>query len=160
MHYDVSSQLIARASGHSATDLVRREARRLHRSAASASLSIALPVLRRLIAAGIFPGNSLKDLFHGREAIRRKHTLRLLARESGFDSWESFSPTLIGLDPRAVDRFRIDECGNAFLNLWFPNEPAAQTFAAANGGRVLRIGAHAVVLPAARNGSVEQANEK
>lgn len=149
MHHDVSSQLITRVGGRSAADLVRRQARRLHRSAASASLSTALPVLRRLVTAGVFPGTSLKDMFRRREMIRRKHLLRLLAREAGSNSWENFHPALIQLDPRAVDHFWIDECGYAFLNLWFPNEPAAQTFAAANGGRVLRIGAQAVVVPAA-----------
>lgn len=45
-----------------AIELVRRQARRLHRAARSGSLALAMPALRRVHAAGIFPDRLLSAI--------------------------------------------------------------------------------------------------
>lgn len=147
MHHEALLRQINPAHKRSAAEVVLRQARRLHRSALSGSLSTALPVLRRMVTVGVFPGFSLKELFRCRGMIRRKHVLRMLAREARFASWEAFRPALHRWDPSAADHFEFEESGYAFLNLWFSNEQQAQEFVAKNGGRVFCIGAQAVVVP-------------
>jgi len=131
-----------------AIEFVLREAKSLHRASTSDSLSSALPVLRRLIAAGCMPTSYLPDLFRTRHRVRRKHLLRMLAIEAGFASWEQYRPVLNHLPLRQLEQFTLVDKGCANLNLWFSNEIQARQFAQANGGRVVRVGGQAVVLPA------------
>lgn len=144
MHPDLPLSL---STSVNAADLVLRQARRLHRHAQADSLAQALPVLRRLAASGQFPGLSLPELHRRRvDLVRRKHLLRLLAHEAGFDSWEAWRPLLSQADFDAADALAIDRT-TAVLHLWFADEPSARGWAATHGGRVLRVGRQAVVLP-------------
>lgn len=129
------------------TQVVLREAKRLHRAARSDSLSTALPVLRRILAAGAVAATTLPDLFRRRHVVRRKHVLRTLAFEAGHPSWEGFCPTLAKMDSRQLEQFAVVENGFANLNLWFSSEPEALKYATQHGGRAVRVGMHAVVLP-------------
>ena len=132
-----------------AIQAVLREARRLHRAATSDALSNALPVLRRLLAARAIPAQALPILFRQRATVQRKHVLRMLAFEAGYDSWESYSRLLPGLDPNAVALSLAlpRGTGTGTLKLWFSGEAQARRYAAAHGGRALRVGRQGVVLP-------------
>ena len=129
------------------TKLLLREAKRLHRAATSDSLSQALPVLRRFLNAGATPISSLPSLFRQRHGLQRKHVLRLLAMEAGYSSWEAYRPALSQLTTRHLEHLAVQETGFAHLNLWFASEIDALAFASEHGGRVVRVGQQAVVLP-------------
>jgi hypothetical protein len=129
--------------------MVLREAKRLHRAATSDALSTALPVLRRLLAAGALPCATLPELYRRRQAVQRKHILRTLAVEAGFGNWESYRPSLAGNDAALLAQLAVQESGGSHLNLWFSDEAQAQAYAAVHGGRAVRVGQQAVVLPLA-----------
>lgn len=133
-----------RPVGNASINLALREAKRLHRGAKSDALSSSLPVLRRLLSAGVLRNTTLPKAFHARSGLQRKHFLRLLALEAGFPSWETYRPVLMTIHPSELDAFLVLEKGWAFLHSWFPSEEQAQV--AKPDGRVLRIGSHAVVL--------------
>ncbi|MFN3579715.1 MAG: hypothetical protein ACK4VV_04500 [Pseudomonas sp.] len=126
--------------------LALREAKRLHRIAKSDALSSSLPVLRRLLSAGVLRNTTLPQAFRARSSLQRKHFLRLLALEAGFSSWEAYRPALMCINPSELDSFIVLEKGWAFVHNWFPSEEQAQAQVAKVGGRVLRIGSHAVAL--------------
>ncbi|WP_199873213.1 hypothetical protein [Ideonella sp. A 288] len=132
-----------------AIDLVRQQARRLHRAAQSPQVLLALPAVRRVHAAGLFPGRALSALYRERTTLlQRKHFLRTLAVEAGYADWERFRPALEHLPPEAFEHFQllgIEQVGR--FKLWFSTEAEAQVHAAAHGGRVLRYGSQAAVLP-------------
>ncbi|MES2819678.1 MAG: hypothetical protein V4812_11920 [Pseudomonadota bacterium] len=126
--------------------IVLREAKRLHRIAKSGSLSSSLPLLRRLLSAGVLRDTTLPEAFRARSGLQRKHFLRLLAIEAGFSSWEKYRPALSSIQPSELDSFIVLEKGWAFIHDWFPSEEHAQAQVDKVGGRVLRIGRHAVAL--------------
>src|SRR5450830_1759392 len=70
------------------SEFLRRHARRLVRDGRSSQPSKSLPVLRRIIGAGIMPELSVTALFAVRASLQLKHVLHALARELGFASWE------------------------------------------------------------------------
>ena len=151
MHTTVPRQ----TSGHPLTSIqvVLREAKRLHRAAISDSLSAALPVLRRILAAGALATTTLPDLFRVRCTLQRKHVLRTLAFEAGCRSWEEYRPTLAHTAVWQLKQFAVLEKGYANLNLWFSSEPEALQFATQHGGRAVRVGMQAVVLSASEGES-------
>jgi len=69
-----------------------------------------------------------------------------LANEAGFLSWETYRPALCSIPPSELDSFILLERGWAFAHNWFPSEEQTQAQVAKVGGRVLRIGRHAVAL--------------
>lgn len=131
------------------TEIVLREARRLHRAATSDSPAAALPVLRRLLAARAVPACSLPSLFNLRSTVQRKHVLRTLAVEAGFDSWESYSRALPRIDAALLQQ--AFEAGRdvSQLRRWFASPALATQYAAKRGGQVVPMGGQAVVLGAA-----------
>jgi hypothetical protein len=126
--------------------LVLREARRLHRAARSDHLSAALPVLRRLIKAGVLLGISLPELHRARGTVQRKHVLHLLALEAGHPSWEHYRPALRQAQPHDLLALRLHARGWATLNTWFPSEAAARAAMQGRAGRLVRVGQQAVWL--------------
>jgi hypothetical protein len=136
----------------SAHALTLAEARRLHRLSLRGSLASTLPVLRRLIRAGLFPTLSLPELHRQRGSIRRKHILRMLAIESGYRSWEEFLPMLESAartDLPFTENSRIDP---SQLNLWFSSLDLAVRFTREYGGEAVSVGPQAVVLLTTRPG--------
>jgi len=145
MHTEIQSQQF-QSSSESAAEVLLRTARHLHRSAFSDSLSIALPVLRRLLATSTLTAVSLVELQRNRDIIQRKHVLRMLAIEAGFNSWEDFR--------HALDRMSVDEINHydplrgavGYPNLWFSNYEEAQAYANEHNCRPLRFGMQALVI--------------
>ncbi len=105
---------------------VLHHARRLHRAARSASISAAMPVVRRIHAAGLFPHLRVAGLYRARASLQRKHVLRMLAVEAGHASWEAYREVLPGLSPEAVMPWHVADQLPAGLNLWFSNEAEAR----------------------------------
>ena len=132
------------------TQLVLREAKRLHRAATADSRLISLPVLRRLLAAGAVLALTLPNLYRARDTVQRKHVLRALAVEAGYGSWEEYSRALPLLDAQQISRAILLERDTPSLKLWFTSEAGAAQFAAANSGHPVRVGRQAVVMPTAR----------
>jgi hypothetical protein len=130
----------------SAAELVLRQARKLHRAAASDNLAFVMPALRRVHAAGVFPDRPLSTLYRERRSLRRKHFLRALAIEAGFPDWERLRPKLDQMRPESFDHFKLSGEWFGLLNTWFPDEAQARAFAHTHGGRVLRFGSQALVV--------------
>lgn len=125
---------------------LHREARRLHRAAASDSLAAALPVLRRVLASGAIRHDSLPEAFRRRDELQRKHLLRTLAVEAGFESWEAWRPALQGLSRADLERTAGGPRDTSQLKLWFRNLAEADAYAATHGGQAVAVGGQAVVL--------------
>jgi len=130
----------------SAADLLRAEARRLHRQLTDGALSSALPVLRRLQRAGVLPPERLPVLYAARQTVQRKHLLRLLALEAGFDSWEACARALQTLDPQVLAPMLAAERGTAELKLWFAEPAQAHAHALLHGGQAVALRGQGVVL--------------
>lgn len=130
-----------------AVDMVLRQARRLHRAARTGSISVAMPAIRRAHAAGVFSELTVSALYRQRHLLQRKHFLRTLAIESGFPDWERFRPELQRLAPEALVHLQAAETLWSSLNHWFSTEAEAAAHAHTHGGRVLRMGHQAVVVP-------------
>ncbi len=139
----------------SSVQLVLREARRLHRAAASGALSEALPILRRLMATRAVTDRSLPGLFRARCTVQRKHVLRALAREAGYASWEDYRHALPHLDVSHLQQLASAHRGTSVLKLWFSDVSAARRFAAEQGGQAVCVGVQAVVLSTAPSGDAK-----
>lgn len=129
-----------------AADVVRSLAKQLHRAATSDSLRASLPVLRRILASRTLRELSLPQLHRQRAMVQRKHLLRTLAVEAGFDSWEHYSQALRGMTVEQLPHLDVMHGTTGYPNLWFSTHAQAQEHAMAHGGRVMRVGAQAVVL--------------
>ena len=125
-------------------DRLLQHARRLHRAARAAAISTAMPVIRRVHAAGLFPDLGLAGLYRARASLQRKHVLRMLAIEAGYASWEAYRAALPALAPDACTPWLPSESLSAGLNLWFSNEAEARA-ALGDGVRWLRFGTQVVV---------------
>ncbi len=123
-----------------------REAKRLHRAAASESLSQSLPVLRRLLQQQVLQGIALTELRRQRHIVQRKHLLRLLALEAGFDNWERYRASLATMSVDDLAHFDMIRTQVGYPNHWFSTPEAAQRHVDTHGGRMMRVGQQAVVL--------------
>jgi hypothetical protein len=130
-------------------EFLRRVARRLQREAHSEKPSSSLPVLRRLLQAGVVPAARLTDLYHAREFVQLKHMLRMIAAELGYPSWEACKHEIDRKPASMLDRFRLDLGAFGDYNqVWFSNEKEAQQWQAENGGHMVVYGSQAVVMTA------------
>ncbi len=135
------------ATAGEAVTAVLREAKRLHRAAASESLALSLPVLRRLLAQQVLQGVSLPELRRHRHIVQRKHLLRLLALDAGFANWETYRAALPGVPVADLPHFDLVRAQAGYPNLWFSTPEEAERHVALRGGRMMRVGLQAVVLP-------------
>ena len=124
-------------------------AKKLHRAAQSDGLSESLPVLRRLLNAGVLSGLALPQLHARRLQVQRKHVLRMLAIEAGSSSWEGYRRLLDAMTPAELIHFDMVRGVSGYPNLWFSSTREAEAYALQQGGRVLPVGSQAVVLPVA-----------
>ncbi len=130
----------------SAAELVLRIARNLHRAVNAEALAISLPVLRRLLATKTLTEISLPELQRRRDIVQRKHVLRMLAVEAGFNCWEDYRHALDEMNADQVSHFEQFSRSAGYPNLWFSTYEEAQDYAWKNNGRALKIGSQAVVL--------------
>lgn len=133
-------------NGPHASDVVRALAKQLHRAATSDSLRVSLPVLRRILATHTLRELSLPQLHKQRTVVQRKHLLRTLAVEAGFDSWEHYSQALRCMTVAQLPHLDVLHTSTGYPNLWFSTHEEALAHAQEHGGRVMRVGGQAVVL--------------
>lgn len=126
--------------------LVLRQAKQLQRAARSAALAKSLPLLRRLLVAGVLEGVTLPELQRRRAMVQRKHLLQLLALEAGYASWEVYRAALASVDVGQLTHFDLLKGQAGYPNLWFASLAAAELHARQHGGRVVRVGQQAVIL--------------
>ncbi len=132
---------------HRNSDFLRSHARRLLRHARSDSLSVALPVLRRLHAAKLSGGLSVSALQANRAALQLKTLLRLLAIELGYADWARCKAEIDTREAACLDRYRLD--AGAFGDYekhWFPDPTSASDWQRAHGGYVVQYGEQAVAI--------------
>lgn len=123
-------------------------ARLMQAAARSDRRSECLPVLRRLIAASAFaPDIDLKTLFERRAEVRRRHCLLTLAREAGKADWLALRNTLETAPQSIAADIRALPVAFTYPNHWFSSLEQAQQFQRERGGRLLRHGSQAVVIP-------------
>lgn len=129
------------------SEFLRRHARRLVREGRSAEPSKALPVLRRIIDAGLMPELSVTDLYAVRETLQLKHVLHMLAHELGFSAWELCKPEIDQRDTVVLDRYRLEQGQfGDFSQNWFADEQTARQWQQANGGYLISYGKQAVAI--------------
>ena len=132
--------------GVSHVEFLRRHARRLLR-AAHADASRALPVLRRIEAAGVIPAHTLTELFAARESVRLKHVLNLLAAELGYADWAACKHQVDARPGAELDALRFDAgCFGDFATNWFADHAAARAWQAVHGGYLVRYGSQTVAI--------------
>jgi hypothetical protein len=131
------------------TDFLRRYARGMLRSAHSDQPSKALPIVRRVHAAGTTADVRVTQLYHARMALQLKHMFRTLAAELGYATWDACKRDIDHRPPEVLDRFRLDL--GAFGDheqIWFADQPTAAAWQREHGGRMVEYGKQAVVMPA------------
>lgn len=121
-------------------------AKRLHKAAKAESLSVALPVLRRLIATKVLNNLSLVALRNQQHMIQRKHILRMLAAEAGYSDWASYKHAVEAMPEKSKAHYAIALKGVGYPNLWFSSFDAANDYAAKHGGKPIAVGKQAVVV--------------
>jgi hypothetical protein len=129
-----------------AARLVLGMARRLHKAALSESLTLSLPVLRRVLATQALHGISLPALSRNRKMVQRKHILRTLAVEAGYSSWETYRQTLSRMAASELKHYDLIRPTAGYPNLWFSTAEQAAEHAALHGGLALSVGGQGVVL--------------
>ena len=131
------------------TDFLRRHARGMLRSVQSDQPSKALPIVRRVHAAGTVTGSRVTELYHARATLQLKHMFRTLAAELGYATWDACKRDIDRRPPEVLDRFRLDL--GAFgdhAHIWFADQPTAAAWQREHGGRMVEYGKQAVVMAA------------
>jgi hypothetical protein len=135
------------SSSVSNSDYLREHARRLLRLARDGDTSASLPVLRRLLAAGITRDERLAGLNAARASLQLKHLLAMLAAELGYANWDACKADIDTQPPARIDRYRLDAGAfNDFEKNWFASEAEALAWQRGNGGYVVRYGGQAVAI--------------
>ncbi|GAB3476092.1 hypothetical protein [Marinomonas epiphytica] len=136
-----------RHQNYSDLDCWLREAKNLHRLSQSFPISHALPVLRRLVKSKVLPQASLLELKHNTALIKRKHLLHMLAIENGAPCWGDFKQQVLASQPGSLlpSSLQLKQAGYPIH--WFSNEGEALSFHETNGGKVIRVGEQAAVIP-------------
>jgi len=145
MHHETQSSSEAPVPGGAAR-LVLGMAKRLHKAAASESLVLSLPVLRRVLAAQTLQGLSLPALRRNRCMVQRKHILRTLAIEAGYPSWEAYRQALSHMAASELAHYDLIRATAGYPNLWFSTATQASEHAGLHGGRAVRVGSQGVVV--------------
>lgn len=119
------------------------------RSAHSDQPSKALPIVRRVHAAGKTADARVAQRYHTRATLQLKHMFRTLAAELGYATWDACKRDIDRRPPEVLDRFRLDL--GAFGDheqIWFADQPTATARQREHGGRMVEYGKQAVVMPA------------
>jgi len=125
------------------------EAKKCHKATQSASLTVALPILRRLLSSNVLVDISLPELKSCTEIIQRKHLLQMLAIENGYSSWVTFK-RVIEVKAKGDELllpYSIELKNAGYPTLWFATIEEAQVYAKDHSGKVIPVGEQAAWLP-------------
>ena len=145
MHHSMPTLTDDQTSAPNAVSFLSFQAKHLQRQAQSKSLSCALPVLRRLIANGVFRDKSLPQLKRQPELIQRKHLLHLLALETGYPDWARLKTALLNQPACELPQYIAKQHNIGYPNLWFANHEEAHAYAKEHGGEVITVGDQAFI---------------
>ena len=129
------------------TEFLRRHARGLLRRAHADSTSTVMPVVRRLLAAGVTRAETLAQLHETRADVQLKHILNMLAVELGHFGWDACKPVLDTRESAVIDRYRFDV--GAFGDhekVWFAGADIAREWQREHGGYIVEYGDQAVAI--------------
>jgi len=129
------------------TEFLRRHARRLLRLAHANNTSSAMPVVRRVLAAGVTRAETLAELYETRAHVQLKHVLNMLALELGHFGWHACKPVLDTREPAVIDRYRFDAGAfGDYEKVWFAGAGAAREWQREHGGYIVEYGDQAVAI--------------
>ncbi|WP_413701473.1 hypothetical protein ACLKMH_07565 [Psychromonas sp. KJ10-10] len=125
------------------------EAKKLHKSTKSASLTDALPVLRRLLNTNVLVGVSLPDLKKKADIIQRKHLLHMLAIEAGYPNWKALKDIIQekSQQDELLLPYSIALKNAGYPTLWFANVAEAKIYADSHKGKVVIVGEQVAWIP-------------
>jgi hypothetical protein len=125
------------------------EAKKLHKSTKSESLTCVLPVLRRLLSSKVLVDISLPELKNNTEIIQRKHLLQMLAAENGFSCWKELRRAIEvkSQHDELLLPYSVELKNAGYPTLWFATVEEAQTYAQEHRGKVVIVGEQAAWLP-------------
>lgn len=124
-----------------------REAKVLQKLAKSESLSHSLPVLRRLLNAKVLINTSLIELKNNTSIIQRKHLLQMLAAENGSSCWAEFKQHVVTAPEGSILPNSIELRDAGYPVLWFSNTAEATNYTDTYGGKIVKLGSQAAVVP-------------
>jgi len=124
-----------------------REAKVLQKLTQSTSLSDALPVLRRLLNSNVLTNISLVALKKNTSIIQRKHLLQMLAAENGANSWADFKQQIVTAPEGSILPNSIELRDAGYPVHWFSNTTEATAYSEHHGGKVVKLGNQAAVVP-------------
>lgn len=124
-----------------------REAKVLQKLAKSTSLSRSLPVLRRLLNANVLVNISLVELKNNTSIIKRKHLLQMLAAEHGASCWAEFKQQVVTATEGSILPSSVELHDAGYPVLWFSNTAEATNYTDTHGGKLVKSGRHAAVVP-------------
>jgi hypothetical protein len=129
------------------TEFLRRHARRLLCRARAESTSTAMPVLRRLLAAGVMRDATLAQLHENRAETQLKHVLNMLAVELGHFGWDACKAAIDTQAPAVIDRYRFDAGAfGDYEKIWFASAAESREWQRENGGYIVEYGDQAVAI--------------
>ncbi|MDD1780401.1 hypothetical protein LRP49_04220 [Enterovibrio sp. ZSDZ35] len=124
-----------------------REAKFLQKAAQSDSLSQSLPVLRRLLESKVLTNITLPELKRQSAMIQRKHLLHMLAAENGERCWADLKKIVSAAPQGTILPYSIEQLDAGYLVHWFSSISEAQGYTEQHGGKVVKVGSQAAVLP-------------
>ena len=115
------------------------EAKKLHKSAQSVSLTRVLPVLRRLLNSKVLVDISLPELKIKTDMIQRKHLLQMLAIEKGYNSWAELKRAIVvkSQADELLLPYSLELKNAGYPTLWFATVQEAQCYAEKHSGKVV-----------------------
>jgi hypothetical protein len=106
-----------------------------------------MPVVRRLLAAGVTRAKTLAELYETRANVQLKHVLNMLALELGHFGWDACKPVLDTREAAVIDRYRFDAGAfGDYEKVWFAGAGAAREWQREHGGYIVEYGDQAVAI--------------
>jgi len=106
-----------------------------------------MPVVRRLLAAGVTRAETLAELHKTRTEVQLKHVLNMLAVELGHVGWDACKPVLDAREPAVIDRYRFDAGAfGDYEKVWFADAGAAREWQREHVGYIVEYGDQAVAI--------------
>ncbi len=97
----------------------RIRASRLLKELRGVDLALALQAANRFSILPSFAGNAPGDIYNGRDQVKRKLALTVIAREAGFQDWPELKASVSSNVGIAFDTTRVFQRTATYLNLWY-----------------------------------------
>jgi hypothetical protein len=115
----------------------RIRASRLLKELRGGDLALALRAANRFCSLPGFAGKARGDIYNGRDQLKRKHALAVVAREAGFQDWPELKASMCPNVDIGFDTSRLFQRTATFLNLWYRTYDEAREVLTTNPKRYL-----------------------